>query len=77
VNRFAAYQERCDTCGKFLLIGSPGSSWSQQWSYDYDGCPDLHDPTYRCSPCTDMRGVKPTNCQGDRYNGRNPNEQPE
>jgi len=68
----AQYQERCDVCGKFVSACAPGVSWSQQWSYDYDGTPDLHDPTYRCSSCTDTHGVKPTNCHGERYSGRNP-----
>lgn len=62
--------EQCDMCGKFCNPSAPGVSWSQQWSYDLSGTPDLHDPTYRCSPCTDKHGVKPTNCQGN-YNGRN------
>ena len=39
-----------------------------------DGTPDLHDPTYRCSPCTDSHGIKSTNCNESRakYHGRNP-----
>lgn len=70
----AAYQDRCDCCGKFVKAGAPGVSWSRQWSYDADGTPDLHDETLRCSPCTDKHGIKPTNCVGDGYSGRTPKE---
>jgi hypothetical protein len=36
-----------------------------------DGTPDLHDPTYRCSPCTDQHGRKQTNCGNpESYMGR-------
>lgn len=67
------YRDRCDCCGRFLKMDAPGVSWSQSWSYDMEGTPDLHDVTYRCSPCTDKHGIKPTNCCEDRnkYNGRN------
>ena len=71
----AIWQTRCDCCGRFVREGGSGVSWSQQWSYDYEGTPDLHDPTFRCSPCTDEHGVKPTNCNetnGGKYHGRNP-----
>jgi len=70
----AAYQERCDCCGRFVNLAAPGVSWSQSYGYCMDGTPDLHDPTYRCSPCTDKLGVKPTNCNesGGKYHGRNP-----
>lgn len=62
----------CDCCGKFVSIGAPGVSWSQQWGYDMSGCPDLYDPTFRCSPCTDKYGIAPTNCAPSyRGNGRN------
>jgi hypothetical protein len=74
MNRFASYQPRCDRCGRFVLEDAPGVSWSQQWSYDSEGVPDLHDPTFRCSPCTDKHGIKPTNCNesnGSKYHGRN------
>jgi len=65
-------QDRCDVCGRFLSVGAPGVSWSQSWGYCMDGSPELYDPTFRCSPCTDTWGVKPTNC-ADSYigNGRN------
>lgn len=66
---------KCDCCGRFIAAAAPGVSWSQSWSYDMSGCPDLHDPTYRCSPCTDINGIKPTNCNetsGSKYNGRTP-----
>jgi hypothetical protein len=64
--------ERCDLCGRFINPNAPGVSWSQSWGYCMDGSPDLYDPTYRCSPCTDAAGVKPSNCAtGYPGNGRN------
>lgn len=70
----AYFQSRCECCGKFVQQGGPGVSWAQQWSYDYDGTPDLHDPTYRCSPCTDKHGMRGTNCNESqsKYHGRTP-----
>lgn len=71
----ASFQERCDMCGRFVNGSAPGVSWSQQWSYGMDGTPDLHDPTIRCSKCTDKHGIRPTNCcetNGNKYHGRNP-----
>lgn len=68
-------RDRCDKCGRFVQQLAPGVSWCQTWSYDMSGTPDLHDPTYRCSPCTDKHGVKVTNCaHPERYSGRNPIE---
>lgn len=65
--------ERCDTCGRFVNSFAPGVSWGQEWSYDMSGCPDLHDPHYRCSPCTDNLGIPWTNCAPSyQGNGRNP-----
>lgn len=70
----ATERERCDVCGRFINPEATGVSWSQRWQYDMDGTPDLKDPTYRCSPCTDTHGIKPTNCNesGCKYHGRNP-----
>lgn len=69
--------ENCDTCGRFVGIHSPGVSWGQQWSYDMSGSPDLHDPRYRCSPCTDKHGIPRTNCAPNYGgNGRNPTTRP-
>lgn len=68
------YQERCDSCGKFISLGAPGVSWSQDWQWSW-GEPDLNDPTYRCNDCTEKLGIKPTNCQETetvKYHGRNP-----
>jgi len=69
----AIYQTRCDCCGRFLVESAPGVSWSQSYAYDFDGTPDLHDATFRCSPCTDKHGIKPTNCKESvsKYHGRN------
>lgn len=65
--------DRCDRCGQYVTTTSPGVSWCQTWSYDMGGTPNLHDPTYRCSPCTDKHGVEPTNCGNpENYHGRNP-----
>lgn len=66
------FRDRCDCCGKFVRANAPGVSWSTEWSYDMSGTPDLHDPTFRCSPCTDQWGIKPSNCHGSHYAGRNP-----
>jgi hypothetical protein len=67
------HNESCDTCGRFISIGALGVSWAQQWSYSMDGTPDLHDPRYRCSACTDKRGIPSTNCGNpENYHGRNP-----
>lgn len=69
----AHFQTRCECCGKFVQQGAPGVSWAYQWSYSSDGTPDLHDPTYRCSPCTDKHGLRGTNCNESesKYHGRN------
>ncbi len=65
--------ERCDICGRFVSQNAPGVSWSQSWGYCMDGSPDLYDPTYRCSACTDEYGVRPSNCAASYPgNGRNP-----
>lgn len=65
--------DRCELCGCFLNPSAPGVSWSQSWGYCMDGSPDLYDPTYRCSACTDKAGIRPTNCvAGYPGNGRNP-----
>jgi len=68
--------ERCDTCGRFVSEMGAGVSWSQSWSYGWDGTPDIHDRTYRCSPCTDRLGIKESNCNpaADPWSGRNPLE---
>lgn len=64
--------ENCDICGRFVSIGAPGASWSQQWWHDMSGFPELGDPVWRCSPCTDKHGVAPTNCAPNYCgNGRN------
>lgn len=70
------FQSRCDACGRFLSEGAPGVSWSQWWSYEMDGTPNLHDPIFRCSTCTDAYGIPPTNC-APAYpgQGRNPTAQ--
>lgn len=67
------YRPRCDMCGRFIAEGAPGVSWSQSWGYDMDGTPDLYDAELRCSPCTDLHGIKPTNCNESqsKYHGRN------
>lgn len=68
---------RCDACGRFLSEGAPGASWGQCWGYDMEGCPDLYDPVFRCSPCTDKHGLPPTNCAPSYPGqGRNPPPQP-
>jgi hypothetical protein len=74
MSEWCQYQPRCDMCGRFIAAGAPGVSWSQSWSYDMSGTPDLHDEELRCSPCTDIHGIKPTNCNetGGKYHGRNP-----
>ena len=61
--------ERCDVCGRFVKAGYKGTSWSQNWSYAMDGSPDLHDPQWRCVPCTEKHGVGPSNCAGGGYQG--------
>lgn len=67
-------RDRCAMCGRYISTGAPGVSWSQNWSTGWGGTPDLHDPAYRCSPCTDKHGVAPTNCNEahGKYRGRNP-----
>ncbi len=63
---------RCDRCSEPILTEAAGVSWSQTWHYA-KGSPDLDDPVYRCSPCTDTHGIRPTNCaHPERYQGRNP-----
>lgn len=61
---------KCDVCGRFMSPGSLGTSWSIEWTNE-GGYPELHEPEWRCSPCTDKEGVKPTNCApAYRGNGR-------
>lgn len=65
--------ERCDCCGRFVRQDAPGVSASQTWQYSMDGTPDLNDPVYRCSPCTDKHGIRETNCHNpESYRWRNP-----
>lgn len=65
--------ENCDTCGRFVSQFGAGVSWSQTWSHDMSGCPELHDARLRCSPCTDRIGIGWTNCAPSYGgNGRNP-----
>lgn len=49
---FAKWQPRCDCCGRFVIPGSPGSSWVH--------VPDSHvstgDDRDRCAACTDSHG---------------------
>lgn len=68
--RYATWPN-CDRCGRFVRPNDPGVSWCQTYTHL-----DLNDPTYRCSPCTDRHGVKPTNCNESQgpYHGRNPTE---
>lgn len=48
----AKWQARCDCCGRFVLPGSPGSSWVH--------VPDSHvsvgDDRERCAACTKKHG---------------------
>lgn len=68
------HRERCGNCGRFVSEQAPGVSWSQSWSYGWDGVPDLHDRVYRCSPCTDQLGIRESNCNpaAGPWSGRNP-----
>lgn len=64
--------ERCDKCGRFTATAAPGVSWSRCWWEDGRGG-ELEDPRFRCHPCTEKHGVRPTNCApGYPGNGRNP-----
>lgn len=66
---------RCETCGQFLDPSAPGVSSWQTWGYCMDGSPDLHDPVFQCSPCTNKYGYQNSNCQHpERYQWRNPVE---
>lgn len=61
---------RCVSCGRFVSVGAPGTSWAQSWSYDMDGCPNLHDPRWQCADCTQKHGALGTNCaHPERYSG--------
>lgn len=68
IMNMAEFQPRCDCCGRFVQVNSPGVSWCQTYTHL-----SLNDPTYRCSPCTDRLGVRPTNCneREQPYHGRN------
>ena len=69
---FFGFLDRCECCGRFVSIGAEGVSWSQTWSYQMDGTPELNDPRYRCSSCTDKFGIGWTNCAPSYPgNGRN------
>ena len=61
-------QPTCDKCGRFINPNGNGVSWSQSYT-NYD----LHDPTYRCSRCTDKHGIAKSNCNPltGRWEGRN------
>lgn len=67
-------RENCVSCGKFISVNAPGVSGSQTWGYDMSGCPDLHDPRYRCAPCTDRLGPMTTNCKQPDYAWVNPSK---
>lgn len=73
--KWPAYmRERCGMCGRFVSPNGPGVSWSQNWSTGWGGVPDLHDPAFRCSPCTDTHGIAESNCNpaAGTWSGRNP-----
>lgn len=62
-------RDKCVTCGRFFRYET-GCSWAQNWSYDMTGSPDLHDPRWRCKPCTDHDGPLESNCgHPERYSG--------
>jgi len=67
-------RERCNMCGRYVSPNGPGVSWSQNWSTGWGGTPDLHDPAFRCSPCTHKHGVAESNCNpaAGPWSGRNP-----
>lgn len=68
---------RCDCCGQFVNPGAPGVSGSQTWGYCSDGSPELYDPVYRCSACTDKHGGRESNCHPPgSYMWRNPRRLP-
>lgn len=64
--------EKCQSCGQFMSCGEVGASWAQSWSYSMDGTPDLHDPEWQCSKCTEKHGRLTTNCaHPEQYSGIN------
>lgn len=54
----ANFHSRCDTCGKFMRPGSPGSSWVMVPAVDFD----FGDERERCAACTKSHG--PAECEG-------------
>ena len=48
----AKYQPRCDCCGRFVLPGSPGSSWVNVPFTDINA----GDERERCAACTKKHG---------------------
>lgn len=64
------YSEKCDVCGRFINLATPGTSYAQTWSFDMGGEPNLHDPHFRCAMCTQEHGMAETNCaHPERYHG--------
>ncbi len=63
--------DHCDQCGVEVNEDDPGASWAHTWRYDFDRCPVLLDPVWRCWDCTEIHGRPITNCVGV-YSGRNP-----
>jgi hypothetical protein len=66
-------RHRCQSCGRYMTPGAPGVSSWQTWGYCMDGSPDLHDPVFQCSLCTDKNGYQHSNCHPpEAYQWRNP-----
>lgn len=64
---------RCRRCGRYVNPVAPGVSSWQSWTYCMDGSPDLNDPVFQCSPCTDKNGYEFSNCHPpSAYQWRNP-----
>ena len=49
----AKWQTRCDCCGRFMLAGSPGSSWVMVPATDMNS----GDERERCHACTKKHGA--------------------
>lgn len=52
-NTWARWQSRCDCCGRFMLPGSPGTSWVNVPHSDVS----IGDERDRCAACTEKHGA--------------------
>ena len=52
---YIGHVNKCDTCGRFMSLGQPGSSWVMVPAIDVPGH-TFGDERERCATCTERHG---------------------